>query len=293
MSRLYEALRKSEQEHRQSGAVATEIIRPATEFAPAGIGALELEGTQTVQLRVAPESHLVAVTEYQGLPAEKFRVLVTRLRNLRAQQEIKSLQVTSSIVDEGKTLIAANLAITLARNSPTRVLLVEGDLHNPSLGALLGLSHLKGISHWWKDSTSSLNDFLYHIEGLPLWYLPAGEKFAEPGEILQSARLTESLTQLSGLFDWIVVDSTPLMPMADANIWNRLVDGTLLVVREGVTPIKALKKGLAGLDSPKLVGVVLNGASELDRVNYYDRRYGAPSQSKNGGAAEKASEADA
>ncbi|MGB6482036.1 MAG: CpsD/CapB family tyrosine-protein kinase [Candidatus Acidiferrales bacterium] len=293
MSRLYEALRKSELEHRQTGAVATEVVRPAAEFAPAGVGALELEGTQTVPLRVSPGSHLVAVTEPQGLPAEKFRVLVTRLRNLRSQQEVKSLQVTSSIVDEGKTLIAANLAITLARHSQNRVLLIEGDLHNPSLHALLGLSHLKGICHWWKDSTSTLNDFLYHIEDLPLWYLPAGERSDEPGEILQSARLTESLMQLSGLFDWIVVDSTPLTPMADANIWNRLVDGTLLVVREGVTPVKALKKGLASLDSPKLIGVVLNGASEFDRVNYYDKRYGAPPTSKNGGSAEKVAEAEA
>jgi protein-tyrosine kinase len=293
MSRLYEALRKSEMENRQTGAVATEIIRPAAEFAQAAMGALELEGTQTVQLQVSPESHLVAITQNQGLPAEKFRVLVTRLRNLRSQQEIKSLQVTSSIVDEGKTLIAANLAITLARHSQNRVLLVGGDFHNPSLHALLGLSHLKGISHWWKDSASTLNDFLYRIEDLPLWYLPAGERVDEPAEILQSTRLADSLTQLSGLFDWIVVDSTPLIPMADANIWNRLVDGMLLVVREGVTPMKALKKGLASLDSPKLVGVVLNGASEFDRVNYYDKRYGAPPTSKNGGAAEKAAEVDA
>ena len=292
MSRLYEALRKSELENKQSGAVITEVARPPVEFVPPGVGPVELEGTQTVQPRINAEGHLVALTENQGLPAEKFRVLVTRLRNLRSEQEIKSLQVTSSIVDEGKTLIAANLAITLARHSQNRVLLIEGDLHNPSLHALLGLSHLKGISHWWKDSTATMSDFLYHIEGLPLWYLPAGERFEEPGEILQSARLADSLTQLSGLFDWIIVDSTPLLPMADANIWNRLVDGMLLVVRENVTPVKALKKGLASLDGPKVIGVVLNGASEFDRVNYYDKRYGAPPSSKNGGAAEKAAEAE-
>lgn len=292
MSRLYEALRKSELENRQSGVVTTEVSPPA-EFAAVNIGTTELEGTQTVQLRVSPESHLVALAGHQGLPAEKFRVLVTRLRNLRLQNEIKSLQVTSSTVDEGKTLISGNLAITLARHSQNRVLLIEGDLHNPSLHALLGLSPLKGICHWWKDPGSVLSDFLYHVDGLPLWYLPAGERFEEPGEILQSGRLADSLTQLTGLFDWIIVDSTPLSPMADANIWNRLVDGMLLVVREGVTPIKALKKGLAGLDGPKLVGVVLNGASEFDRVNYYDKRYGAPSIAKNGGTVEKSTETDA
>ena len=290
MSRLYEALRKSELENRQPGAVTTEVIRPAMDIGPAGVGAVELEGTQTVQLRVSSGSHLVALTDLQGLPAEKFRVLVTRLRNLRAQQEMKSLQITSSSIDEGKTLVAANLAVTLARHSQNRVLLIEGDLHNPSLHALFGLSHLKGICHWWKEPTSLLSDFIYHVDGLPMWYLPAGERFDEPSEILQSSRLAENLTQLSGLFDWIVVDSTPLSPMADANIWNRLVDGMLLVVREDVTPVKALKKGLETVDGPKLIGVVLNGASEFDRVNYYDKRYGGPASSKNGGTAQKSGE---
>lgn len=292
MSRLYEALRKSELENRQNGGVATDTLRPAAELTPTEIPASELERTQTVQLRVRADSHLVALTEHQGLPAEKFRVLATRLSNLRERQEIKSLQVTSSIVDEGKTLVATNVALTLARHSQNRVLLIEGDLHNPSLHSLLGLSHLKGISHWWRDSRSTISDFLYRIESMPLWYLPAGERFEEPVEILQSARLAEALTQLAGLFDWIVVDSTPLSPMADANIWNRLTDGMLVVVREGVTPVKALKRGLAALDGPKIIGVVLNGASEFDRVNYYDRHYGAPSNSKNGSAAGKAPEVE-
>ncbi len=292
MSRLYEALRKSELENRQSGTVMTEDARPQAP-APIEVGAFTLQAMQTVQLRLAADSHLVALTEPQGLPAEKFRVLVTRLRNLRLQREIKSIQVTSSVVDEGKTVIAANLAVALARHSQDRVLLVEGDLHNPSLHALLGLSHLKGLCHWWKEPKASFADFVYHVADLPLWYLPAGERSEEPAEILQSTRFADNLAQLSGLFDWIVVDSTPLQPMADANIWNHLVDGSLLVVRENITPVKALKKGLAGLDSPKIIGVVLNGATEFDRVNYYDKRYGAPAISKNGGPAENSAEANA
>lgn len=160
MSRLYEALRKSELENRQPGVVTTELAGPAAELVPAGIEAVELEGAQTVHPRVSSESHVVALTDPQGLPAEKFRVLVTRLRNLRGQQEIKSLQVTSSSVDEGKTLVAVNLAVTLARHSQNRVLLIEGDLHNPSLHSLLGLSHLKGICHWWREPASALSDFI-------------------------------------------------------------------------------------------------------------------------------------
>ncbi|MHB8525034.1 MAG: CpsD/CapB family tyrosine-protein kinase [Candidatus Acidiferrales bacterium] len=285
MSRLYEALRKSEIENQQKGAVVTEAsVAPAEAFQTVAVGTAEMDGATAVQARVAPSAHLVAMNEPQSLPAEKFRVLVTRLNNMRAQRELKSMQVTSGVVDEGKTLVAANLAVTLARHSQSRVLLVEGDLHNPALHSLFGLSHLKGLHHWWNDSTASVNNFIYRINELPLWFLPAGERFDEPADVLQSGRFSETFAQLAGSFDWVIVDSTPLLPMADPNIWNRLVDGTLLVVREGVTPIKALKKGLASLDNPKLIGVVLNGASEFDRVNYYDQYYAATAKRTNGSA---------
>jgi len=295
MSRLYEALRKSELESPNKGSfVATEtpqtalgIENPAEAVATAP---LELTTAKTVQIQTTPNSHLVALTEPHGLPAEKFRVLMTRLNNLRTQRELKSLQVTSGVVDEGKTLIAANLAVTLARHSQYRVLLVEGDLHNPALHALFGLSHLKGLRQWWDDPKSLMGDFLYQINDLPLWYLPAGGRFDEPGLALQSGRFAESFAQIIGPFDWVVVDSTPLLPMADANIWNRLVDGALLVVREGVTPVSALKKGIAAMDEPKLIGVVLNGASEFDRVNYYDQYYAQMNGARRNGKNENSAE---
>ncbi len=282
MSRLYEALRKSEIENQQKGVVVTEASQPAEVFNSVATGSTEMDSAVTVQAQVAPTAHLVAMTEPQSLGAEKFRVLVTRLNNIRAERELKSMQVTSSVVDEGKTLVAANLAVTLARHSQSRVLLVEGDLHNPALHSLFGLSHLKGLNHWWSDANAVIADYVYRVNDLPLWFLPAGARFDQPADVLQSARFSEAFAQLAGSFDWIVVDSTPLLPMADPNIWNRLVDGTLLVVREGVAPIKALKKGLASLDNPKLIGVVLNGASEFDRVNYYDQYYAAAHRRTNG-----------
>jgi len=293
MSRLYEALRKSEIENQQKGIAVTETPQPAAEaFNTVAAGSGEMDSAVAVQTHVLPSAHLVALTEPQSLAAEKFRVLVTRLNNIRAKRELKSMQVTSGVMDEGKTLVAANLAVTLARHSQSRVLLVEGDLHNPALASLLGVNHLKGLNHWWKDSNAIISNYVYRINDLPLWLLPAGSRFDQPGDVLQSARFSEAFAQIAGSFDWIVVDSTPLLPMADPNIWNRLVDGTLLVVREGVAPIKALKKGLASLDNPKLIGVVLNGASEFDRVNYYDQYYAAKPQRSNGSdsAARKDSE---
>jgi protein-tyrosine kinase len=293
MSRLYEALRKSETENQQNGVAIPEIPRPAEVFSSFSACPVELDSTEGVRTMVSPESHLVAMTEPQGLAAEKFRVLVTRLNNLRAQRELKSVQVTSGIADEGKTLIAANLSWTLARHAKSRVLLVEGDLHKPALNSVFGLRPLEGIRQWWSKPNGQISSYLHKVDDVSMWLLPSGGQCDQPVEILQSGRFAEQFAQLIGLFDWIVVDSTPLLPMADANIWNRLVDGMLLVVREGVTPLKALKKGLESLDNAKLLGVVLNGASEFDRVNYYDQYYARKKASSNGHSKELNSEVSA
>lgn len=293
MSRLYEALRKSEIENQQKDIVVTETPQPAAEaFNGVAVSSNEMDSAVAVQAQVLPSAHLVALTEPQSLAAEKFRVLVTRLNNIRAKRELKSMQVTSGVADEGKTLTAANLAVTMARHSQSRVLLVEGDLHNPALASLLGVGHLKGLNQWWKDSNAVISNYVYRVNDLPLWFLPAGGRFDQPGDVLQSGRFGEAFAQLAGSFDWVVVDSTPLLPMADPNIWNRLVDGTLLVVREGVAPIKAVKKGLASLDNPKLIGVVLNGASEFDRVNYYDQYYAATPRRSNGSSSAKGKDSE-
>jgi Mrp family chromosome partitioning ATPase len=93
---------------------------------------------------------------------------------------------------------------------------------------------------------------------MPLRFLTAGKPCVHPSDILRSAQSVKAFAELASQFEWIVVDSTPMLPIGDVNLWSRLVDGTLLVVREGLAPVKALKKGLQALDHPKLIGLVLN-----------------------------------
>ena len=95
--------------------------------------------TPAVLVSPLPESHLVALTDPNSLGAEKFRALVTRFDHLRKQRELRSFQVTSSVIDEGKTLVAGNIAVTLAKYSGSKTLLVEGDLHRPSLAQFVRL----------------------------------------------------------------------------------------------------------------------------------------------------------
>jgi protein-tyrosine kinase len=290
MSRLYEALRRSELENRPSGAPVPEMQAPSDLLHKAARDPLGYEDVRSLQVQAAPTNHLVTLKEENSLGAEKFRVLSTRLNNLRAQQEVKTIQVTSAIIDEGKTLVSANLAAVLAKRSNQKVLLVEGDLRQPNLDRLLGLGSLPGISEWWAQPNAPVTEFLYRLEGLPLWLFPAGLPSEHPTEILQSARLAALMTQFSGWFDWIIVDSAPLLPLADANLWARLVDGVLLVVRENRTPRRALEKGLESLDDPKIIGVVLNEASEFDRIHYYDQYYAAQPRGTNGRGQAKTTE---
>jgi len=241
MSRLYEALRRAERERRQLGAMAPE---PAA-------ASLKAEESANADPATAQKRRLVNFE----IPLESRLVA------------LKSLQVTSGVIGEGKTLITGNLGLTFAKCSRSKVLLIEGDLHCPKLAAVFGLSPLPGVTDWWSGAKRDIQHSLYQLQDLPLWFLLAGGTHEQPSEILQSPRFAEAFAQFSRQFDWIVVDSAPMISAVAVNLWSRLVDGTLLVVREGVAPVKALKKGLASLDNPKLVGVVFNETSELDRAS--------------------------
>jgi capsular exopolysaccharide synthesis family protein len=264
MSRLFEALSWLEAENFQLRAVPPEVPPPAgaqrtTPPNPAGI-----ERAASVCISAPLMSRLVALTEPNNLGAEKFRMLATRLDNLRTQRPLKSVQVTSSGIGEGKTLVATNLALTFAMHSVSRVLLVEGDLHRPTLASLFGLSSLPGLAHWWRELDSELESYLHRLNDMPLWILAAGRAHNRPSDILNSSRFTKAFAQLTAQFEWIVVDSTPMSPVVDASLWSRVVDGTLLVVREGVASLKILKNGVQSFDQPKWVAVVMNEASEFD-----------------------------
>lgn len=279
MSRLLEALRRSEIERLEHRAVEAEPARPRGALSGVRTEPVELDVARSARVEISPAPRLVALTEPRSLGAEKFRALVTRLDNLRRERDLKSLQITSGVIGEGKTLVAGNLAVTLAKCSDSKVLLIEGDLRRPTLASLFGFGPLYGLSHWWSHR-EEMARFLRRANDMSLWFLTAGKAYNQPSDILQSARFAEAFALLGAWFDWIVVDSTPLLPMVDASLWSRLVDGTLLVVREGVAPAEALKKGLECLDNPKLVGVVLNEASGFDQAEYKHRYYAGQEQVK-------------
>src|SRR5437016_3200664 len=117
-------------------------------------------------------TRLVALTNQTSVGAEKFRSLAARLRYLQNKQNLKKLVITSAVQGEGKSLISANLAITLARRQ--RTLLIDGDLRRSGLRDLFGTQNMRGLTDWWQRAVG-IGTFLTRVEGLSLWHLSAGQ----------------------------------------------------------------------------------------------------------------------
>jgi len=274
MSHIYKALQQAEMESGTSstlGDAASFVSTPTQAVPDESAGNSWLRLTSVVRPATVAETRVVTITDQSSLGAEKFRLLRTRLRHLQDRGNLKEIVVTSSASAEGKTTVAVNLAISLARHSSQKVLLLEGDLRCPALQDKLGLRGLRGLRDWFENQ-EPLPHFVYRLEGYQLWFLPAGHPGEDALKILQSDRFAENRSRLRDHFDWIVVDSPPLMPLADVHLWVERADGVLLVVRDGTTRRETLAKGLNGLNGAKLLGVVLNDSPSLNR-DYYRKHY--------------------
>ena len=204
-----------------------------------------------------------------SLGAEKFRFLAVRLRQLRQSRPLKKVLITSSIPQEGKSTVAANLACTLARRKPQKTLLLEGDLRRPNIAAQFGLGKLPGLCEWLSGETPSIH--IYLLENLGVWILPAGSAPQNPLELMQSGKLSPLMEQLEAWFDWIVIDSPPVLPLADTSLWSRLADGILLVTRKGITEKQQLQRGLEAIEKSKLLGALVNSSDNAAHSDYYQR----------------------
>ncbi len=223
-----------------------------------------------LQVVVSPQSRLVCLVDRESMAAEKFRFLGVRLRQIRQNRPLKKVLITSSIPQEGKSMVAANLACTLARRPQQKILLLEGDLRRPTLSEMFGLGKLPGLCDWLQAEPSPMRS-IYRLEGPGLWFLPAGSSPKNPLELMQSGRLATLMEQLTAWFDWIVIDSPPVLPLGDTSIWMRQADGVLLVTRQGATKKQELQRGLEAIEQSKLIGALLNSSREAASSDYYSR----------------------
>jgi capsular exopolysaccharide synthesis family protein len=259
----------------QAAEPESERQQPVSELRPAAAPAPQPAGmfasAKVLSPALPPDSRLVCLTDQGGLAAEKFRVLGLKLRHLRERRQLKRIVVTGTSPEEGKSLVAANLALNQARSKILKTLLVDGDLRRPTLATRFGFDRsLPGLSECLRGERE-LSEVVYKLNGSGLWFLPAGRAPENPLDLMQSGRLSELLDRLGRFFDWIVIDTPPVVPVADTTFWMKLVDGVLLVIREGVSEKKVVERALDSFDRAALLGVVVNSCSRSDHKDYYSR----------------------
>jgi len=268
MSRFFDALPQPTNETNSSTPPLSAPLQIVRDLDTDSLG---LDRAPRFSLAAASRARLAALAGDESGGAEKFGVLAARLKYLQDRRPIRKLVVTSLLKGEGKTVISSNLALTLGRRQ--RTLLIDGDLRLSGLTEILGSDGLPGVTEWWQGAEAIPP--LRRVDGFQLWYLPAGEVAERPLEILQSQRMSKMLTEVAPWFDWVVIDTPPLVPLADPAIWAAQADGTLLVVKQGKTPTKLLQKALESTDNLNLLGVVMNHCQDTPH-KYYRQYYKRP-----------------
>jgi capsular exopolysaccharide synthesis family protein len=283
MSRIQEILKKAEREgtmHRTRGLAAdgAALGTAGGGTAPMAMPAATPAARPAVDTREpAPaaatlDHRLVAAYAPQSLAAEQYRSLRTRIKNAEQGRTMRSIVITSPNKGDGKSLTAANLALTMAQEFQQRVLLVDADLRRPSIHRLFGLADRQGLTDVLMGG-AALDDAIVAIPAQHLSVLTSGPIPSHPAELLGSTAMRRVLDALRTRYDRIIIDMPPVEPLADVSIALGMVDGLLMIVRAGVTPKPAIERALSGLDTSKVLGLVLNdagdgGASYRDGYHY-------------------------
>jgi capsular exopolysaccharide synthesis family protein len=251
----------------QPGAVAADTLAKDSTL-PIDESASLFGQFESLQVAPVPKDRLVCLTDEENPAVEGFRLLAVRLRHLRRNRMMRRVLITSTIPQEGKSIVAANLACVLSLRKGHKVLLVEGDLRRPTFSRMFGIMTNPGLCEYLAGELP-LTKSVYYLEKLGLWIMPAGVFVSSAQEPLQSSRLSELMDELTTLFEWIIIDSPPVLPMADTTVWMRLADGILLVTRQGTTKKRLLKKGIEAIEQQKLIGALLNCSTNPNDNSYY------------------------
>jgi capsular exopolysaccharide synthesis family protein len=233
----------------------------------------ELPNVPVDEVQLSPESRIVFFTDPRSPGADRFRFIRIRLRELQALGELRTLLITSPLPQDGKSTVALNLAATLAEGGKRSVLLIEADLHHPSLAKRLGLPRRAGLAECIESRLDPLSA-ISRVEPLGCYLLQAGEPCGNPAELLQGESVAGIVQRLASHFDWVLIDTPPVVPLTDAVCLLPLVDASLLVVRADTTPMETIDEAVAVLGPKHIVGIVLNGASRLNKVYSQYYRYG-------------------
>ncbi len=201
--------------------------------------------------------------------ADQYRILYTKLEKISLERSLRAFAVTSAVKGEGKSVTSVNLSYIMACEFKKRVILVECDLKNPSIsGYLKDSGRNRGLVDLLSGE-AELETAAGRIGDSSLYILPAGRAVKNSSELLSSAGMKAVMERLKREFDYVIVDSTPIHPLADMNILSAIVDGMVLVVRANMTPKDIVLKAVGSISGGNMVGIVLNDADVRNKKYYY------------------------
>jgi capsular exopolysaccharide synthesis family protein len=213
---------------------------------------------------------LIVSRSVTPIAREQYNKLAAAIHQLQLERTLKVVMVTSAVPHEGKTLTAANVALTLSDSYERRVLLIDGDLRHPSVHGVLGIPNRRGLS----DSLAAHGP-LPVVELTPnLWVLTAGSSGGDPMKTLTSEYVRTLIDDARADFDWVLVDTPPIGLLPDAGLVASVADGALFVVRAAHTPYDLIQRAVEAIGADRILGVVLNGMSEHEvPAGYYGDYY--------------------
>lgn len=327
MSRIHEALKKAEQERAAtqlvieplppvqstapapaaSAPVATPVLAPVAAPAPLPPrvqvpelppGILEstdvhLRYDELIRRCTHPTWHPdpnVNVFFNSGLSprgAEQFRTLRSRLYQLRNTQALRIILVTSSIPGEGKTFVANNLAQAIVRQPDRRALIIDADLRCSRLHVPLGAPPAPGLTDYLRGEADEMA-VIQQGPDANLCFIPGGNEASDPSELLHNNRLKKLLDRVAPVFDWVILDSPPCLPVSDSVLLADYSDCVLLVVRAASTPMETAQRACQELQGKNIAGVILNSVEESHLYgSYYYQGYGQNYMSQGQGSPER------
>ncbi|MBV6433757.1 MAG: hypothetical protein IANPNBLG_03976 [Bryobacteraceae bacterium] len=277
MSRVHDALRRAEQaglltpQPSNFTAPKSSVTGRQVDVSLRGI----LDQVKEIPFNPAPEVHLIDASRPHEAPMEEFRTLRTRLNHLQGLQPIHNIVITSPSPAEGKSFAAVNLAMAEAHLSNNLTLLADFDFRRPCVHNMFQIDRTPGITDYLLGK-AKLPEVIRKVAGTNLYIMPAGEAVINPLELLNLAEVRSLLDNLPQLFNWVILDSPPLLFAADASLLSTLCHGTVLVVRIGSTTIDSITRAMASLCENNVLGIIVNGArrGELySKYTYYHSYY--------------------
>lgn len=303
MSRIYEALQKAESErgsepqnrkeqNQSVGVQDYDIPRTPLEMFEAIPTFTEDRATYSPDTKFnlndvpmrpwSPDLRQLPSLLERGPAVEQFRSLRSRIYEIRDIKPLKSILISSGLPQEGKSFVATNLAISLAQNKNAKVLLIDGDMRRYTIHQLLGCDAQPGLADYLagrstivevmqRPDSASLGTVMGpRVGGLSsLTFIAGGNGGDRAADLSNNHLFGELITSASPHFDWIIVDSSPVLPVSDGVNLARSCDGVLLIARGGVTEYTDAQRALQELKGANLLGVVLNAAEKPLQVGTY------------------------